>query len=572
MYMVSNWLVDGINNKLYKYTNDVIEAVYNIEISNSPIGEAAVAVGTDEATVMIVCPTAGVVAAFDIGTGIFTKYTTVGGTPMGICEGIPYGKNDTRPPYFVTNYDNDSVSIIKGGNVVQTIRVGNKPKSIATDGYGRIYVANYGANTVSVLALGDNDKYVLFKTITVDSFPNDIAINFNDDVFVTCKNTIYKIRKNNTTNRFVISGNPVGISADKYGNVWATNMSDNSIMKINLSEQIEAFVSGGTGPTYVSADITGDVICLNTGDKTLTRINEDGNVINTVQLGFTPMTNGDFIGMTSRINILDDISKKDENKVEWDDLSEEVQERIEQGVDPETLILKSDNITYSDMEGVTTVREALNKLAFEESGKLSNDIGEFSVEPSVVDAGATVNTLVFDYGIDNIEEDGIVSAEIDGGIGRVDVDGSTITVSGLSITEDTDFTITIVNEHGNVGKKTISLKFDSYIYYGINPNIITTSEQIVALDSVYVDDKGEDVYKKRLILSNGTGYFYIAVPAELGIGIDNIKVNGLSDSNFDVSTVIVRNGNVNKEYILFKSGYSHVLTDNSVTIDIEISR
>ena len=57
MYLISDWIVDGINNKLYKFTNDIIENSYNININN-PIGDAGVVVSTDERTIGVTCPTA----------------------------------------------------------------------------------------------------------------------------------------------------------------------------------------------------------------------------------------------------------------------------------------------------------------------------------------------------------------------------------------------------------------------------------------------------------------------------------------------------------------------------------
>lgn len=566
MYLISDWIVDGINNKLYKFTNDIIENSYNININN-PIGDAGVVVSTDERTIGVTCPTAGMIAWFDTGLGEFTRYTSVGGMPIGICEGIPYGDDDKRIPYFVANYSTDSVAIIKEGSVVQTISVGKGPRSVVCDGYGRIYVANFNSSTVSILALSDNNKYSIFKTITVDKFPNCLAINNKDDLFVVCQTSVYKIRKDNTKVRFTITGNPVNITADKYGNMWITNLTDSSVLRISLQETITSYISGGVGPVYISSDKSGDVICLNTGDKTITRINEDGNVINTIQLDFIPMANGDFIGYMSRINIRDDSQVP--KKISYDDLDEDLKERIDSGgVDPETLIIKSDNVTYNHA-GFNTVTEAINSLIYEKSGLLSEYITVFNTTPSIAEIGSTISTLTFNYKIDSRGDSSLTMAEINNGIGVVPIDGSTYTATGLSISEDTKYKFTLTNNTMNIGERTTIVKFDKKIYFGIDNRFISSAIDILSLDSVFIEDNKSEVYEKNITINNGNGFIYIAVPSALGITIDNITINGFKDSNWETSEFNFTNASGHSElYTLFRSGYTHNVTGYNIFINI----
>ena len=573
MYMISDWIVDGINNKLYKFTNDIIEGCYDINISKS-IGDAGIAVGTDEATIAITCPTAGQVAWFDIGTQRFTRYTTVSGTPIGICEGIPYGVGDTRAPYFVANYSTNTVSIIKEGIVVQTIEVGKGPRSLATDGYGRIYVANFNSYTVSVLAPTESGKYVVYNTIPVDKYPESIAVNFNDDVFVVCRNSIIKIRKNNSKIKFTITGNPVNICGDKYGNMWYTNITDNSVSRISIKEEITSYISGGVGPTYICSDRTGDVICLNTGDKTLTRINESGDVINTVQLGFLPMANGDFIGFMSRVNILDDISKKDEKKIEYDDLSDDLKERIDQGgVDPETLILKSDNITYTKA-GFLTVTEAINSLIYEYSNLLSEDIKRFDITPAIAELGSTVNSVTFNYQITNIQDHGISMAEINDGVGIVPLEETSYELTGLDITEDKEYKLTVFNDVNCRGEAFASVKFDRKMYYGINSNISLTAIDILHLsNNEFLEDDDDTMFEKNIEFTNGNGYLYIAVPSSLGITINDLFVNNFKDSNWYTTEINFTNVSGHSEMnTVFRSGYTHNVTGYKIFASIVHSK
>ncbi|MBR2248204.1 MAG: hypothetical protein IJ880_14485 [Bacilli bacterium] len=563
MYLVSYWIVDGENNFLYKYTNDILEGQYDINMARG-IGNAAIAVGTDEHTIMLTCPNKGTVLSFDTGREEFTKSITVGRLPMGICEGIPYG-DDKSSPYFITNYISNSVSIIRNGVVVQTLDVGMGPRSLATDGYGRIYVGNYLGDTVSVLAPKEN-KYVLFKTIKVDRAPIAVAINFNDDVYVACESSIVKIRKNGSVRKFTINGRPTSLTADKYGNVWATNNTASTIIRISNQEIITTYSSGCNGPMYCCSDKTGDILVLNTGNNTITRMTEDGSLTNIVELDYTPIGNGDFIGFLSRVNILDDIDIDDHKKVEWDDLSPELQEMIEAGVDPETLILKSDNITY-EHDTYTNVTEALNALFYEKSGLLDSDIKRFDLTPNIVERGTVVQSLTFDYNIEN--KDGIEFAEIDHGVGAIDISNTRFTISGREFTDDVEFTLTVKNDTGNIGTRKAKLIFDNKIYYGISNEIVDTSEKVLDLgNSIFVQDTDDKEYNREMNIGGSDGYIYIAVPVTLDISVENLITSGFRDSNWDsdVVTVVIHDNVV--PYTVFKHGYSHILADSSINVKI----
>lgn len=563
MYLVSYWIVDGENNFLYKYTNDILEGQYDINVARG-IGNAAIAVGTDEHTIMLTCPNKGTVLSFDTGREEFTKSITVGRLPMGICEGIPYG-DDKSSPYFVTNYISNSVSIIRNGVVVQTLDVGMGPRSLATDGYGRIYVGNYLGDTVSVLAPKE-DKYVLFKTIKVDRAPIAVAINFNDDVYVACESSIVKIRKNGSVRKFTVNGRPTSLTADRYGNVWATNNTASTIIRISNQEIITTYSSGCNGPMYCCSDKTGDVLVLNTGNNTITRMTEDGSLTNIVELNYTPIGNGDFIGFLSRVNILDDIDIDDHKKVEWDDLSPELQEIIEAGVDPETLILKSDNITY-EHDTYTNVTKALNALIYEKSGLLDSDIKRFDLIPDIVEKGTVVQSLIFNYNIEN--KDGIEFAEIDNGVGAINISNTRFIISGREFTDDVEFTLTVKNDTGNTGTRKAKLIFDNKIYYGISNEVVDTSEKVLALgNSIFVQDTDDKEYNREMDIGGSNGYIYIAVPVTLDIAVENLITSGFRDSNWDsdVVTVVVHDNVV--PYTVFKHGYSHNLADSSINVKI----
>ena len=461
---------------------------------------------------------------------------------------------------------NNSISIIKNGTIVQTLSVGNGPRSLATDGYGKIYVANYLGDTVSVLIPKD-DKYITLKTIKTDSQPIAVAVNYNNDAYIACKSSIIKIRKNGEVRKFTIDGRPTSLTADKYGNIWATNNTNSTIIKISQQEIITTYASGSEGPMYCCSDKNGDIIILNTATNKITRLNEDGSLVNTIELDYTPIGNGDFIGFLSRINILDDIPVHDVTKVEWDDLSDEVKERIEQGgVDPETLIIKSDNVTFENDE-YHTVTEAINGLLYEKSGLLDSDIEEFEIVPSIVAKGSTVSNITFNYKIN--QNHGLAIAELNNDIGSIPIDGTSYEATGLSISEDTEFTITATTNQGYKGTKSAKLKFDIKIYFGLSNNIITTPENVLRLSNyVFVEDNNKDLYNNKFTFINGNGYMYMAIPSSLGITINDFTTAGFKDSNWETLELPIMVDGNSIQYTLFRSGFTHALLDSGIDISI----
>ena len=83
---------------------------------------------------------------------------------------------------YVVNQEEGTVSVINGDNntVVNTISIGYKPTSIATNFKNSIYVG--GSDTVSVIDTGNN---TVVNTIKVGNLPYDLDIDiFNNAIYV----------------------------------------------------------------------------------------------------------------------------------------------------------------------------------------------------------------------------------------------------------------------------------------------------------------------------------------------------------------------------------------------------
>jgi len=102
----------------------------------------------------------------------------VGTNPQAIAVNPNTGK------VYVANAGSGTVSVLSGSSVTATITVGSNPQDIAVNpSTNYIYTANNGSNTVSVISGGSN---TVVSTITVQTGPTGIAVNPNT-------NTIYAV-------------------------------------------------------------------------------------------------------------------------------------------------------------------------------------------------------------------------------------------------------------------------------------------------------------------------------------------------------------------------------------------
>src|SRR4051812_39431964 len=131
------------------------------------------------ALVIAVCSL--VLASFDTSLAQTTVTTiTVGAGPRGVAV------NPTTNRVYVANNGANTVSIIDGTNntVLSTVPVGTQPRGVAVlPTLNRVFVANQGANSVSVL---DGTTGALITTIAVGDQPVGVAANPNTNfVYVT---------------------------------------------------------------------------------------------------------------------------------------------------------------------------------------------------------------------------------------------------------------------------------------------------------------------------------------------------------------------------------------------------
>jgi YVTN family beta-propeller protein len=111
----------------------------------------------------------GIVASVNVVTDMITPLAAVGKAPQFLAV-RPGGSQ-----LYVTNFDDDTVSVVSGTTVVATIPVGDGADGIAFNSNGtRAYVTNFQAGTVSVI---DATTNTVITTIAVGASPVGVTVS-----------------------------------------------------------------------------------------------------------------------------------------------------------------------------------------------------------------------------------------------------------------------------------------------------------------------------------------------------------------------------------------------------------
>jgi YVTN family beta-propeller protein len=224
-----------------------------------------------------------------------TGSVAVGTMPVGIGTNISTGR------VYVANKGSNSVSVIDAttGFVIGTIAVGANPEGVGVlyNSADKIYVANNSDNTVSVI---DGATNAIVATVAVGTSPVGVAVDQNYLVaYVTNGGSASVSRIDGTTNTvtatITVGTNP-GFPAVNHVThyLYVPNTGDNTVSVIDelapLGPSVIATVPVGTAPIAATADETNDrVYVTNSGDNTVSVI--DGasqTVIATISVGASP--------------------------------------------------------------------------------------------------------------------------------------------------------------------------------------------------------------------------------------------------------------------------------------------
>lgn len=235
---------------------------------------------------------------------ILTETNTVSPS-IAIGYGIAMAPDDNI--YYYTSGTGSSLFAVNPTtNNTTVINVGTNPYGVTVNSDGsRVYVANNGSNTVSVVNTLNNNSVATipigpgFKPygIAIAKTPNEelvyVTNSGNNSV------TVFQGSNNGILAVIPVGTQPVGVASSPDGAfVYITNKGDNTVSVINTTTNIVTkTISVGSNPIGISVTPDGKkVYVANSGSSTVSIINTTTNVVSaSVDVYNTPESFGNFI-------------------------------------------------------------------------------------------------------------------------------------------------------------------------------------------------------------------------------------------------------------------------------------
>ena len=294
-------------------------------------------------------------------TPTMTATIKVGLYPQGIAV------NPSTNRIYVANFGEGTVSVIDGASntVLATIKVGKNPDGIAVNpSTNRIYVANQDSNTVSVI---DGASNTVFATIKAGNIPEDIAVNPSANLIYIDNwkdGTVSVIDgvSNKVLTIIDVGVEPSGITVNTSINrVYVSNQHDNTVLVIDgASDIVITKIKVGESPSGIAADPgTNRIYVNNFVDETVSVIDGISNtILATIQAG--NFSNG--IAVNPDTNLIYTANEQNGNVSVINGISNTVLTTIKVGNIPEYMAVNpSTNCVYVTNNGDGTVSVVENE-------------------------------------------------------------------------------------------------------------------------------------------------------------------------------------------------------------------
>jgi len=210
--------------------------------------------------------------------------------------------------------------------------------------------------------------------------------------------------------------------------------------------------------------------------------------------------------------------------------------------------------THPDHTNITSVRDALNLLLFKPLGDSAKNL----IPSYKFEKGRTIDSILLSWQV----EKNLNYQEISHGIGEVNLNLRSYTHSGISLSTDTDYRITLRSTDNEIVVLTTTVRFHPKIFWGLaSIENIDTYTQLNQLQSKIDSSKHINT-----IFNAVDQYLYIAHPASYGLG--SSKINGFIYSGWDIRSVNITNDyGYSVSYYIYRSIYRY----NGTDINLEFS-
>lgn len=195
-----------------------------------------------------------------ISSGAVTNTYAVGAGPWGVAA--RYDSVAATSRVYVSNHDDDSLSVISNSGVATISGVGDGPLGVAlTPDGGHLYVANFNDDQVVVIDTSDES---IDATIDVGAGPWGVAMA-DDGAYVFVTNSLADTVAVITTSSQTVSGTysvgdqPMGVAAPMNGRfAYVVNQAGNSVTKITTGGATSTLGSSEFNAAFSLGAFVGD--------------------------------------------------------------------------------------------------------------------------------------------------------------------------------------------------------------------------------------------------------------------------------------------------------------------------
>lgn len=180
---------------------------------------------------------------------------------------------------------------------------------------------------------------------------------------------------------------------------------------------------------------------------------------------------------------------------------------------------------FNEMEDQIAANEAaIADLLYKEIS-----ISAFSVSPAGAEKGSTVTSATISYTMNKVPS----TATLDGTARTISQASGSISLTGLSITQNKTWTLAVADERGATASKTATLHFVNKVYYGVAtiPGTVNSAFILGLANGELTSTKA-----RTITVNPGSGeYIWYAVPVSYGTCSFNV---GGFDGGFEAPTTI----------------------------------
>lgn len=174
----------------------------------------------------------------------------------------------------VTKFDTD-------GTVLATYTVQTFAYSICADCNGYIWVSNSASDSISRITVSDGT--VANYSLGAGTTPKQLCADLDGNIWVAClgSNNVKKVQGSDgsvlATYTTVATAGCFGIALDSSNNVWVSNITQNSLTKLNSAGTVVTTVGAVASPAGVCVDASDNIWVACNGSSVIRKYANDGS-------------------------------------------------------------------------------------------------------------------------------------------------------------------------------------------------------------------------------------------------------------------------------------------------------